>query len=161
MADTFISSRRLNMYLSEKKHIDDTIFEYFKDIDNRQDMVKMILYDYIKEQGETSNEFSTKKKQKSEGVVKKSTPKKPKKVTNKSQDNNEKDTEITPISDNFVTKNTQESVEKVTQITQEEHKKETKDTQISDTIKEQKQTDSKKDEIRNKLVNNLAYFNKK
>lgn len=143
MADTFISSRRLNMYLSEKKHIDDTIFEYFKDKDNRQDMVKMILYDYIKEQ-DGENEFETKKKQKSEGAVKKYTPKKPKKVTKKSQDKHNNVTEITQNGEDFVTKNTQESVEK-----------ETKDTQNSDNIKD------KKDEIRNKLVNNLAYFNKR
>ncbi|WMJ81231.1 hypothetical protein RBU49_02965 [Clostridium sp. MB40-C1] len=109
--------RRVNMYFSERKIIDDTIYQYFKDIPNKQDIMKMVLYEYVT----SKHENNTNNTQKSEGMVTETTPKKHKNVTKKTLELH-----------NNVTEDTQVSEEIVTNITQEEHQKETKYSQSSD-----------------------------
>lgn len=118
--------RRVNMYFSQKKYIDDTIYQYFKDMPNKQDIMKIVLYEYVKSKNATSNNLVTKitqkqhynntnATQKSKNTVTKTTPKK---TLRKKHKNVTKDT---PISEEIVTK-----------ATQEEHKSETNITPIGD-----------------------------
>jgi hypothetical protein len=106
--------RRVNMYFSENKYIDDTIYQYFKDMPNKQDTMKMVLYKYVTERDINSNNFVTKNTQKSEEVVTKTTPKKHKKITKKTQEEPKNVTKDVPVDEEIVTKDTQK-----------EHKKET------------------------------------
>lgn len=102
--------RRINMYFSEKKYIDDTIYQYFKDIPNKQDIIKMVLYQYVTGKNITSNNFVTSNTQKSERTVTKASHKTHKNVT-----------ENAPVNNEIITKNTQKA-----------HKTSTKDAPISD-----------------------------
>ncbi|MCB2297067.1 hypothetical protein [Clostridium tagluense] len=133
--------RRVNMYFSDKKYIDDAIYQHFKDMPNKQDIMKMVLYEYVKGKNVESNNFVTKTTQDlhsnntkttQKGVVTKTAPKVHKNVTKNTQENHENVTKITPISEEAVTK----------------------DTQISD-------FKTRQQEMRKKSLTGLNYFNKK
>lgn len=132
--------RRVNMYFSEKKYIDDTIYQHFKDMPNKQDIIKMVLYEYVKSKNVELDNFVTKNTQNvhsnntkitQKSVVTKTTPKKHKNVTKKTQENNEDVTKNTPNSEAVVNK----------------------DTQISD-------FKTKQEEMRKKALVGLSCFNK-
>ncbi|ADK14729.1 hypothetical protein [Clostridium ljungdahlii] len=120
--------RRVNMYFSERKFIDDAIYQYFKDMSNKQDVMKMVLYEYVKSKNAAYQNFvtettkkvhenSTNTTHKSVNAVTNNSRKKHKDVTKKTQESHNNVTKGTPISENIVTDNTQ---------------KETKSTQTGD-----------------------------
>lgn len=133
--------RRVNMYFSDKKYIDDAIYQHFKDMPNKQDIMKMVLYEYVKGQNVKSNSFVTKNTQE---------------LHNNNTKNTQKGvaTKTAPKLHKNVTKNAQISEKSVTENTQEEHRIITKDTQISD-------FKTKQEEMRKKSLAGLSYFNKK
>lgn len=145
--------RRVNMYFSDKKYIDNTIFEYFKDMPNEQDIMKMVLYEYVTSKNAASNKFVTEKAQK--GVVTKTAPKKPKNVKKKKQELPQNITKLTQNSETFVTKNTQEEHSISTKVTPISDSKVNRSTQNCDSSK------SKIEEKKNKLLAGLSYFNNK
>lgn len=121
--------RRVNMYFSERKFIDDAIYQYFKDMSNKQDIMKMVLYEYVKSKNAASqnsvtettkkvHENSTNTTHKSVNAVTNNSRKKHKDVTKKTQESHNSVTKDTPISENMVTDNTQNKHKKETQSTQ-------------------------------------------
>lgn len=106
------------MYFSERKCIDDTIYKYFKDMPNKQDVIKMILYKYVTSKNAALDNFVTKTTKK---VCKNNTN-----STRKSQDI------VTKTTHKDVTENAPISEKVVTYNAQEEHKKESKSTQTGD-----------------------------
>ena len=102
--------RRVNMYFSENKYIDDTIYQYFKDMPNKQDTIKMVLYKFVTENDINLNNFVTKNTQKGEEVVTKTTPKKHKRITKKAQEEPKNVTKDAPVGGKIVTKDTQKGI---------------------------------------------------
>lgn len=110
--------RRVNMYFSERKFIDDAIYQYFKDMPNKQDIMKMVLYEYVKSKNAASKNFvtettkkvhenSTNTTHKSINEVTNNSRKKQKSVTKRTQKSHNNVTKDTPISENIVTDNAQ------------------------------------------------------
>lgn len=142
--------RRLNLYLSQNKCIDDTIYQYLEGVANKQDKIKMILYSYITGQGFTPNEIVPKNTQEIKESNTNTTPKSERSVTKGERKKHTK-----------VTKKEQNSVESVTKNPRKEPVKETEFALNGASETEQQVAKTNIEEKKAKLLSGMSYFNKK